>query len=140
MHGPVLRVGPAHGPPTGACDSTLSGLSARSPEFGEAFETYLFHELSSWIDYTAPLPLAYWRSTSNFEVDFVLGDQTAIEVKAKNPVAERDLRGLRAIREEGLLKHYVMVCLEPRPRRIDGIEVLPWSDFLERLWEGAFTS
>lgn len=117
-----------------------SGLSARSPEFGEAFETYLFHELSSWIDYNEPVPLAYWRSTSNFEVDFVLGDETAIEVKAKNPVAERDLRGLRALREEGLLKHHVMVCLEPRPRRVDGIEILPWKDFLDRLWEGDFAS
>jgi len=27
-----------------------SGLSARSPELGEAFETYLSHELSTWID------------------------------------------------------------------------------------------
>lgn len=117
-----------------------AGLSPRSPEFGEAFETYLFHELSSWSDYVGPVPLAYWRSTSNFEVDFVLGDQTAIEVKAKSPVAERDLRGLRALREEGLLKHHVMVCLEPRPRRVDGIQILPWKEFLDRLWEGAFVS
>jgi predicted AAA+ superfamily ATPase len=117
-----------------------SGLSARSPEFGEAFETYLFHELSSWIDYNEPMPLAYWRSTSNYEVDFVLGDQTAIEVKAKNPIAERDLRGLRALREEKLLKHYVMVCLETRPRVVDGIEILPWKNFLDRLWEGDFAS
>ena len=86
------------------------------------------------------VPLAYWRSTSNFEVDFVLGDRTAIEVKAKNPVAERDLRGLRALREERLLEHDVMVCLETRPRRVDGIEIVPWKDFLDRLWEGAFTS
>jgi predicted AAA+ superfamily ATPase len=115
-----------------------AGLSPRSPEFGEAFESYIFHELSSWIDYTSPVPLAYWRSTSNFEVDFVLGERTAIEVKAKNPVGERDLRGLRALREEHLLEHHVVVCLEARPRRVDGIDILPWQDFLERLWEGAF--
>ena len=91
-------------------------------------------------DYVAPLPLAYWRSTSNFEVDFVLGDHTAVEVKAKNPVAERDLRGLRALREEKLLKRYLMVCLEPRARVVDGIEILPWKDFLDWLWDGAFAS
>jgi len=45
-----------------------SGLARRSPEFGEAFESYIFHELSAFIDYTEPMPLAYWRSTSNFEV------------------------------------------------------------------------
>jgi predicted AAA+ superfamily ATPase len=117
-----------------------AGLSPRSPEFGEAFETYMFHELASWSDYAGPVPLAYWRSTSNFEVDFVLGGEAAVEVKAKNPVAERDLRGLRALREEKLLKHHVMVCLETRPRVVDGIEIVPWQDFLDRLWDGDFTS
>lgn len=115
-----------------------SGLARRSPEFGEAFESFIFHELSTFIDYTEPMPLAYWRSTSNFEVDFVLADTTAIEVKAKEPVGERDLRGMRALKEEALLKHYVVVSLEPRPRTVDGIRVLPWQEFLEQLWAGAF--
>ena len=115
-----------------------SGLARRSPEFGEAFESFIFHELSTFIDYTEPMPLAYWRSTSNFEVDFVLADRTAIEVKAKEPVGERDLRGLRALKEEALLKHYIVVSLEPRPRTVDGIRILPWQEFLEQLWAGAF--
>ena len=115
-----------------------TGLARRSPEFGTAFESYIFHELSTYIDYTEPTPLAYWRSTSNFEVDFVLADKTAIEVKAKDPVGERDLRGLRALKEESLLKHYVVVSLEPRPRMVSGIRILPWKDFLERLWDGGF--
>ena len=115
-----------------------SGLARRSPEFGEAFESFIFHELSTFIDYTEPMPLAYWRSTSNFEVDFVLADTTAIEVKAKEPVGERDFRGLRALKEEALLKHYVVVSLEPRPRTVDGIRILPWQEFLEQLWAGAF--
>jgi predicted AAA+ superfamily ATPase len=115
-----------------------SGLARRSPEFGEAFESFIFHELSTFIDYTEPMPLAYWRSTSNFEVDFVLADTTAIEVKAKEPVGERDLRGLRALKEEALLKHYVVVSLEPRARTADGIRILPWPQFLDRLWAGEF--
>jgi predicted AAA+ superfamily ATPase len=115
-----------------------SGLARRSPEFGEAFESFIFHELSTFIDYTEPMPLAYWRSTSNFEVDFVLADTTAIEVKAKEPVGERDLRGLRALKEEALLKHYVVVSLEPRARTVDGIRILPWRQFLDQLWAGEF--
>ena len=71
-------------------------------------------------------------------MDFVLADKTAIEVKAKDPVGERDLRGLRALKEESLLKHYVVVSLEPRPRTVDGVRILPWKDFLERLWDGRF--
>ncbi|MBI1945127.1 MAG: ATP-binding protein [Deltaproteobacteria bacterium] len=115
-----------------------SGLQTRSPEFGEAFESWLFHEISTWIDTTKPRHLAYWRSTSGFEVDFVLGDQTAIEVKAKAPVADRDLRGLHALREEGLVKRSLVVCLEERRRKVDGIDVLPWRVFLEELWQGGY--
>src|SRR5712691_595423 len=100
-----------------------AGLARRSPEFGDAFESYIFHELSTYIDYTEAVPLAYWRSTSNYEVDFVLADTTAIEVKAKNPVGERDVRGLRALKEESLLKRYVVVSLEPRPRTVDGVHI-----------------
>lgn len=115
-----------------------AGLSRRSPEFGEAFESYIFHELSTYVDYTDAAPLAYWRSTSNFEVDFILGDVAAIEVKSKDPVGERDLRGIRALKEESLLKHYIVVSLETRPRTTDGIRILPWKDFIERLWDRAF--
>jgi len=68
----------------------------------------------------------------------VLADTTAIDVKAKQPVGERDLRGLRALKEEALLKHYVVVSLETRPRVVDGIRILPWATFLEQLWGGAF--
>lgn len=114
-------------------------LQEGSPEFGEAFEAYVHHELKAYCDYEGVPDLAYWRSTSNFEVDFILNDRTAIEVKAKTNVSERDLRGLYALREERLLKHYIVVSREMTPRRVDGIEVLPWRDFLRRLWEGEFS-
>jgi predicted AAA+ superfamily ATPase len=114
-------------------------LQEGSPEFGEAFEAYLHHELKTYCDYEGVPDLAYWRSTSDFEVDFILNDRTAIEVKAKANVSDRDLRGLHALREEGLLKHYVVVSLETVPRRVDGIDILPWKDFLSRLWVGEFS-
>lgn len=114
-------------------------LQEGSPEFGEAFEAYLHHELRSYCDYEGVPDLAYWRSTSDFEVDFILNDRTAIEVKAKKNVSDRDLRGLWALRQERLLKHYVVVSLETVPRRADGIEILPWQDFLDRLWEGGYS-
>lgn len=114
-------------------------LQEGSPEFGEAFEAYIHHELKTYCDYEGVPDLAYWRSTSDFEVDFILNDRTAIEVKGKTNVSDRDLRGLRALREERLLKHYVVVSHETTPRRVDGIEILPWHDFLARLWEGEFS-
>ena len=39
--------------------------------------------------------------------------------------------------EEQLLDRYLVVCREPSPRlTTDGIEILPWTDFLEQLWKG----
>lgn len=80
--------------------------------------------------------VTHWRSTSGFEVDFILGDHTAIEVKAKDPVSAQDLRSLRAIAEEKKLKRFVCVSLEARRRHVDGVTVLPVKQFLDALWDG----
>ena len=46
----------------------------------------------------------------------------------------RLIRGLKALREDALFDREIVVTLEDNPRRLDGIELLPWSDFLELLW------
>jgi predicted AAA+ superfamily ATPase len=80
-------------------------------------------------------PLAYWRSQTQFEVDFTLGDHTAVEVKAKSLVTQRDLSGMRALMEEKIFKKYYVVSLEQRTRRTqEGIEILPMEEFLKKLW------
>ncbi len=109
-----------------------------TPEFGQAFETYIHHELRCCSDYASREPLSYWRSTSGFEVDFVIGDHTAIEVKAKSHVTANDLRGLRALAEEKKLRRLLCVCLEPRARVVDGIRILPWATFVDALWANRF--
>lgn len=120
--------------------SQLQGREFRpgTPEYGEAFETYIMHELKSCTDYCSDEPLNYWRSTSGFEVDFILGNHTAIEVKAKENVSAQDLKPLRALMEEKKLKHYICVCLAKRSRSVDGIVVLPYRKFLEKLWAGEY--
>ena len=120
----------------------LQGRAFRpgTPEFGSGFETYLMHELVSHRDYVSGEPLGYWGSTSGFEVDFIIGDHTAVEVKAKKNVSPRDLRSLRALAEEKRLKRHICVCLEPRGRKTEGIAVLPFKEFLEALWSGEYRS
>jgi uncharacterized protein len=109
-----------------------------TPEFGEAFETFIMHELSCFSDYVSGEPLSFWRSTSGFEVDFIIGDHTAVEVKAKENVSTQDIKSLRALREEKQLKRFICVCLEKRSREVDGIKILPYTEFLTSLWEGRF--
>lgn len=109
-----------------------------TPEFGEAFETYLMHELVSYRDYVSGESLCYWRSTSGFEVDFIIGDHTAVEVKAKENISPNDCRSLKALAEEKKLKRYLCVSLEPRSRRIGEIAILPYRKFLDALWNGEY--
>lgn len=120
--------------------ASLQGRVSRpgTPEFGAALETYLMHELISHADYVSGESLGFWRSTSGFEVDFILGDHTAVEVKAKENVSPGDLRSLRALAEEKIVKRLICVSLEPRPRKVDGISVIPLTSFLRALWNGEY--
>ena len=121
--------------------SMLQGRRFRpgTPEFGEAFETYLMHELTSYSHYISGETISYWRSTSGFEVDFIVGDHTAVEVKAKENLSAYDLKPLQALAEEKKLKRYLCVSLEPRMRKIGDVTVLPYKEFLEALWSGEFS-
>jgi uncharacterized protein len=114
----------------------LPRIAPESADFGEFFEHFIFLELRSWIDYRRPRgSLAYWRSKSGYEVDFVLDGEVAVEVKAAAVAQDRHAAGLRALKEEGRLRRFILVCREERPRMLDGgIEALPWREFLEALW------
>ncbi len=109
-----------------------------TPEYGEAFETYIAHELQAYRDYVSGQSLSFWRSASGFEVDFILGDHTAVEVKAKRTVGSQDLKGLQALSEEKKLKRYICVCLESRKRILGKIHMLPYEEFLDSLWDGQY--
>ncbi len=92
----------------------------------------------AWIDYGSPwTQLSCWRSKSGYEVDFLLDEELAIEVKATARVSDRDLVGLKALREEGILLRFIVVCRQERPELLDGIEIMPWEYFLQALWAGS---
>ncbi len=114
-------------------------ISAGTPEFGEAFETYLMHELTSCSEYFSAKPLYYWRSTSGYEVDFIINDHTAVEVKAKENISSHDIRSLQALAEEKKMKRFLCVSLEPRIRKFGGVTVLPYREFLDALWAGEYS-
>ena len=80
--------------------------------------------------------LTYWRSTSGFEVDFILEGTIAIEVKSADLIQDRHLKGLFALKEEGNIRKSIIVCFEKRPRKYRGIDIMPWDYFLDKLWKG----
>ena len=113
-------------------------LKQKSPDFGDAFEAYFYHELKTYCDYKKKQNLCYWRTASGFEVDFIFADKTAIEIKAKTSVSNRDLKGLKALQQEELLENYIVVYLDDTAYEKEGIKILPWQMFLENLWQGEY--
>ncbi len=117
-------------------------LAAGSELFGKAFENWIFHELTAASHYRERyMELSYWRLASGIEVDFVVGDmRCAIEAKAVARVTSDHLKALRQlVVDQPGVRRRVVASLEPSPRVTeDGIEVLPWRVFLDRLWSGEF--
>ena len=111
---------------------------AAGADFGRALEHFVLMELLAYRSYGEhDFPLRFWRTKSGLECDFVLGreGEVAIEVKGGAGVGRRELRGLRAFAEEHRPRQAIVVCNESAPRRTDdGILILPWERFLERLW------
>lgn len=106
--------------------------------FGKVFEHFIYHEIYTYASYSGlHFPLGYWRTTSQIEIDFVLGDhEVAIEVKSTQQVNSRHLKGLKSFAEEYKVKKLILVSTDPFPRKIGNIMLLPWNVFLDRLWSG----
>lgn len=104
--------------------------------FGKAFEHFIYQEIYAHSRYSdVNYPMYYWRTASQIEIDFVLGDhEVAIEVKATDQATVRHLKGLKAFAEEYDVKKLILVSNDSLPRLVDDIEILPWKVFLERLW------
>ena len=113
-------------------------ISAGNPAFGDAFEHFIVMETRAFLGLTGKdRPLHFWRTKNDFEVDLVVGNELAVEIKATKQVGPKHLKGLRALQEEGLVKNYAVVSLDPVTRDMgSGIKALFWRDFLNMLWKG----
>ena len=124
----------------GVCN-VLAGRRNIGPKtelFGKSFEQFIFTELKAYLSYKRDFrPLTFWRSQlSDYEVDFLIGDEIAIEVKGSTLITERHLTGIKALKEELKLKKNIIVSMDEKPRKLDGIDIFPVSHFLEMLWGG----
>jgi predicted AAA+ superfamily ATPase len=114
-------------------------IAQGSELFGKAFEHFLFMELCAYSRYSGiGYPLAYWRTASQLEVDFILGDsEVAVEVKGTQNAQSHHLRGLAAFGDEYKTRRRILVSCDPRHRLTEAkIEIMPWRVFLEDLWSG----
>ena len=124
-------------------DVGVARVAARMPvpsetmtEYGKMFENYIFMELKAYIDYNmTDDELYFWRTREGYEVNFVIENKVAIEVKTARNITNKELKGLRAFMDENAVKDYIIVCRELFERTTeDGIKIVPWKIFLDKLW------
>jgi predicted AAA+ superfamily ATPase len=109
-------------------------------ERGHLLETLVYHELRSSIAYSGSGgELAYWRTPSGSELDFVWtrgSSAVGIEVKSSKEWRPESGRVLRELLSEGVIQRGFGVFLGREAQRAGGIEVLPLEDFSRRLHSG----
>ncbi len=110
--------------------------------FGHAFEHLIIQELIAFMGYSRMQnALSYWHTYNGYEVDAVLGDaEVAIEIKGTKEVQSRHLHGLKAFKEEHAGARLIAVSLDPNPRLMNGVEIMPATYFLNQLWTGKIFS
>ncbi|OFZ53826.1 MAG: hypothetical protein A2428_07910 [Bdellovibrionales bacterium RIFOXYC1_FULL_54_43] len=113
-------------------------LLARSDSFGKAFEHFVIQEIRAYLGYNGiDFPLTYWRPrVGKYEVDCIIGDEVAVEIKSFENFSEQALASLRALKAEAKLRSYYLVSRDPIRRKVNGVEVVPVSEFLNLLWRG----
>ena len=104
---------------------------------GQALEGLVAQHLRAWAAYSRhDARVCFWRTRAGAEVDFVVYGETslqAFEVKNAARVHSRDLRALRAFREDWPEAETAMLHRGPERLRIDGVWCLPVEDFLRRM-------
>jgi predicted AAA+ superfamily ATPase len=119
---------------------TLAGtkhLDRNSDLYGRSFEQWIGLELTSYLNYRRKKDaLCFWRSAQGHEVDFIVGDHTAIEVKATKSLTKTDFSGLKALAEEKVFRQLLMVSQDKIETQKNGIRAVHWKTFMEQLWSG----
>ena len=114
-----------------------SDIKEKSELFGKVFEHFIILEVRAFLSYARKnLEMFYWRTQkSHKEVDLILDRKLAIEIKATRLVQDKHLKGLRAFKEEKRVPKHIVVSLDESERIMrDRIHILPWRDFLKKLW------
>lgn len=118
---------------------TLAGtqtLDRNSNLYGGSFEQFIGMELRAYLSYRRiKQALNYWRSTHGHEVDFLIGEKVAVEVKSVARGTDLHEKGLRALKEEKIFKKFFLVTQDRIQSSKGGVTRLHWQDFLRQLWD-----
>ena len=109
-------------------------LTPGSTQFGIAFEHFILQEIRAILNYQLQEnKMSYWRTYRGHEVDCIIGNKIAVEIKSTEQATERHLKGLKAFKQENLVERYILVSRDQVRKQSQGIEMMHWKDFLQEL-------
>ena len=88
-------------------------LEFKSEAFGKSFEHFIINEIRAYLNYTnLDYPMQYWRTVgTQYEVDCIVGDEIAIEIKSTDKFNDRLLKNISIFKSESnVKKYYVISC------------------------------
>jgi hypothetical protein len=111
-------------------------LPEGSADLGVSFEQFIIQEVRAYLSYSrSHKGMTYWR-TRGYDVDLIVGQDIAIEIKFSRRFKPEYLDGLLALKEEKLIKKFYVVGRFPTSGALEGIEYLNYEIFLKKLWQG----
>jgi predicted AAA+ superfamily ATPase len=109
-------------------------LTARHAEIGVSFEQFIINEMRAYLSYRRrDEKLYFWRSRTH-EVDLLVDDKLAIEIKFAEKISNPLFDGLLALQEERTHKEYHLVGRFKEGGEYRGCRYWNWKNFLDELW------
>jgi len=119
-----------------ALDRTIANDVGESTyEYGKLFETFILTQIRALISYSRKdYTLHYIKTKDGAEIDLVIDrpgkNLMLIEIKSSKMVLETELKNLKNYSKD-LLGEAFCVCQESQARKVDGVLVIPWQQFLD---------
>lgn len=113
----------------------IKTIDLNSNLYGQAFEHFIILEIRAYLSYKRTKKnLYYWRSKHGHEVDVIIENDIAIEIKSTKYISDKHLKNLSYLAEEKIIKKYFILSNDPINRKVGNIEIMNWQDFIKLLW------
>ena len=116
--------------------NNITSIPVKTSIYGNVFEHFIILEIQTFLSYFRKnYSLAYWRTTDGLEVDLIINDEIAIEIKATSQVTNKHCHGLKSLAKQKKCKDYIIISQDKFTKNIDNIKTFYWEDFLQLLWQ-----
>lgn len=117
-----------------------SSESVQNLEYsGSLFEHFIIQEVRAALQYfKIDAPLQFWRTRTKLELDLIVPDIMAIEIKSSKQTSPKMIKTLKLFSEEHSFENYFLVSRDPVEKKEGNIRLLYYENFLRKLWNGEY--